>query len=389
MHNVVRLPEQRALGPDQIATEMEALAAARNVAARMVQLGAEGTDAPRPNRPMEWVAQAGLLGISIPDEFGGPDVANAAIAEVIAILAEANLAVGDYVKAHYRVLEALRLGGSHEQKNIFFAHARAGEHFYLPFPQDLWCDSFADGITLVSDRTGYQLAGAVVPTAASSSHWVVIPARDPMARTVMVFLDRASRNLVVAPFDADAEGRLYGSPTVQLEQLHVPADAVIPVNVAPDAHHSTLHSLNRILDAAAKLGLARSVFAELCRHLRASGSASGSVDAINVAFPLELRVGRLSAHLEGASAAVERAGQHLDMAQVDTSAQTAQHACLSTCAAIVLSGDVALEVLAAFIEVVNPPATHAAHQNRQFLMNGAMARRSLAHLVRQAFATDR
>lgn len=384
MHNVVRLPEQRHLGPDQLTTEMEVLAAARNVASRIAQMRGDGGNATLSHRSMEWVAQAGLLAISIPDEFGGPDVTNATIAEVVALLAEADLAVGEYIKAHYRVLEALRLGGSYEQKNIFFAHARAGEHFYLPFSDEFWDASTADGTVITSDRTGYQLTCEVSEIVVSSSDWIVIPARDNRARKVLVFLDRASQNSVVSRSDADALPD--GSPRTILEQFHVPADAAIPFDVAPNTSYSTLHSLSRVLDAAADLGIARCFFAELCLDLSAGGSNSGAATAGAFTCDLDLRIGRLSAHIQGASAAVERAGQHLDIAQVDTSEQSAQHACLSTSAALVLSRDVALDVLAAFIEIVNPTMTHEVHQTWRSLMDNRLVPPSLAHLGRQALA---
>lgn len=383
MHNVVRLPEQRHLGPDQLATEMEALAAAREVAARVAQSSAGGSNAAPSRRLMEWVAQAGLLGISIPDEFGGPEMANAAIADIVAILAEADLIVGESVRDHYRVLEALRLGGSHEQKNVFFTHARAGEHFCLAISNDSLDDSAVDTVRLTSDRTGYQLSGEVAWFADSSPDWVVTAARDPTARTVLVFLDRTSQNLVASKPRIDAGPSRY--PTALLDKMHVPIDSVIPVHVAPSASHSTLQSLDLILDAAVNLGLARSVFGEFCRYLSDNTPASASADAMNLAC-LHQRVGRLSARIEGASAAIERAGQHLDMAQVDTSAQSAQHACLSASAATVLAGDLALDVMAAFIEVVNPPSTHSARRSRRLLVNDGLTPQSLGHLFHQALS---
>lgn len=384
MHNVVRLPEQRHLGPDQLATEMEALAAAREVAARIAQSSAGGSNAAPSRRLMEWVAQAGLLGISIPDEFGGPEMANAAIADIVAILAEADLIVGESVRDHYRVLEALRLGGSHEQKNVFFTHARAGEHFCLAISNDSLDESAVDTVRLTSDRTGYQLSGEVAWFADSSPDWVVTAARDPTARTLLVFLDRTSQNLVAPKPRIDAGHSRY--PTALLDKMHVPIGSVIPVHVAPSVSHSTLQSLDLILDAAVNLGLAKSVFGEVCRHLSDNTPASASADAMNLACSLHQRVGRLSARIEGASAAIERAGQHLDMAQVDMSAQSAQHACLSASAATVLASDLALDVMAAFIEVVNPPSTYAARQSRRLLVNDGLTPQSLAHLVHQALS---
>ncbi len=386
MHNVVRLPEQRHLGPDRLATEVEALAAARQVAARIAQRDTLALTDTSPVREMEWVAQAGLLGISIPAEFGGPDMANAVIADIVSILAQAEPQVGQSIKGHYRVIEALRIGGSHEQQKVFFAHARAGEHFHLAIERDPWEDWSLDEIKLINDRTGYRLSGAVISPTALLSNWIVVPAMDPKACSVLVLLDRAVQDLAFPTVTGFPYGRSDDLPAIAMEPVHVPPDAVIPVAFAPEASQSTLQSLNRILDAATSLGLARSVFTHLCHHLRKGALAPACGETIQSAGDLDQCVGRLSARIEGVSATVERAGQHLDMAQVDTSAQSLHQASLSTSAALVLACDLALDILTAFIEVSNPPPAHAAHDNRRLLKAFGRSPRSLAHLSQQALS---
>jgi alkylation response protein AidB-like acyl-CoA dehydrogenase len=60
----------------------------------------------------ERVAQSGILGISVPTEYGGADISNPFLAEVVALLSEVDSSIGQIPQNHFHILEVLRLAGS-------------------------------------------------------------------------------------------------------------------------------------------------------------------------------------------------------------------------------------------------------------------------------------
>src|SRR4051812_48700534 len=114
----------------RIESDDEALETARKLAAQFAATAAV-RDAERrlPFAELDELAQSGLLAIAVPAQYGGLDVSNAVLAEVTAILAEADSSIGQIPQNHFYILEALRTDGSEEQKRYFFGRVLAGDRF--------------------------------------------------------------------------------------------------------------------------------------------------------------------------------------------------------------------------------------------------------------------
>ena len=129
MSSVTRLTEPQE-SAHRIVNEDEALAVARALAAEFAS-GASRRDYERalPHEELDRLSASGLLAITVPTEFGGIDVSNAELAEVTAILSEADSSIGQIPQNHFYILEALRHDGSEAQKRFYFGRALAGDRF--------------------------------------------------------------------------------------------------------------------------------------------------------------------------------------------------------------------------------------------------------------------
>ena len=115
MSSVTRLAEHQDTA-HRIASEEEALAVARTLAADFAS-GASRRDYERalPHTELDRLSASGLLAITVPAVYGGIDVSNAVLAEVTAILSEADSSIGQIPQNHFYILEALRHDGSEAQ----------------------------------------------------------------------------------------------------------------------------------------------------------------------------------------------------------------------------------------------------------------------------------
>ncbi len=348
MHNVFRLSDKRQRVADHLPTEIEAVAAARHVAARMAEMGRESeAGLGLFFKQLEAVSRAGLLGISVPSDYGGADMTNAVLADIVALLSESDAVLGESVKNHFQVVEALRLFGSQGQQTVYFAHALVGEHFALAPPlgvvsgPDRSSPTAQALPTLEVDRTGFCLSAPPMALHGGFCDWIAIPALDPKGAPVLALLARDAEDLHVSFSKAEAGKRAW----FELSNSHVPADNLLLIGEGADAF-STLSALGQLLGSAVNLGRARGYFARL---LSMRGNDAETL----------LMLGQMSAHMDGVAAMVERAGQHLDVAQVHPTEDSVLKAALSAHAAVVLAGETAASASAAWAKATPAGAFQA------------------------------
>ncbi|OLP45998.1 hypothetical protein [Rhizobium oryziradicis] len=353
MHNVFRLSDQRQQSVAHLSTEVEALDAARDIVDR---IKASLSDAAQDKKPLfkalAWVSRAGLLGISVPSDHCGADIANAILAEVVALVAESAAELGACLKGHFQVIEAIRLFASHGQHSVYFAHALAGEQFALA--SCVACDRHEPSTWphLVADRTGFRLPASTVSITGGFCDWIAVPAIDPKGQHVLALLARDTDDLAfrpaLPPSQANQPTEVWPAEVlpseiwVDVSDIHVPADNLITLTIGSHGL-SMLGSLSHLLNGAIDLGHAKAAFADLCEHYRRATDEDVSARAI---------IGRLAAQIDGASAMMERAGQKLDIAQVSASADSVLQASLSANAAVVLANDAAIAAKTTLTDIV-------------------------------------
>jgi alkylation response protein AidB-like acyl-CoA dehydrogenase len=100
-----------------IRNDAEALEAARRVAVVIARDGVVRDRERRlPHAELDLISDAGILAITVPKAFGGAGVSAGTLAEVVAILSEADGSIGQIPQNHFFILEALRLQGTPEQQ---------------------------------------------------------------------------------------------------------------------------------------------------------------------------------------------------------------------------------------------------------------------------------
>ncbi len=360
MATVSHLSERTRPTAHRLTTEEEALEAARRLATVFSERASE-RDINRiiPYDEIDLLAQSGLLGITVPDEYGGADVSNAVLAEIIAILSEADGSIGQIPQNHFYILEALRTDGSEEQKRFFFGRALAGDRFGNAL-SETGTKTVGDYNTrLTADGIGYRINGRkFYSTGVLFAEWVVVFAIDAEDQITMSFVPRNTEGLQIID-DWDGFGqRTTGSGTTVLQNVYVNADAVV-------RHHrgferaTTIGSVGQIIHAGIDLGIARAAFKETIDFVRNkarpwmnSGVERASQDPLTIA-----KVGNLAIRLEAASALVERAGHKVDVAQVNPTAENTLQATLAVAGAKVLTTEIALEATNTLFELAGTSST--------------------------------
>ncbi|THF54056.1 acyl-CoA dehydrogenase family protein [Allorhizobium terrae] len=338
MHNVFRLsdqrlPDQRQQSAAQLSTEVEALNAARDIVGRIrATLNDADGDKRQLFKVLSSVSRSGLLGISVPSDHCGADIANAILAEVIALVAESAVELGECLKSHFQVIEALRLFASQGQHSVYFSHALAGEQFALASYGEPEHHEPSTWPHLTADRTGFRLPPSTVSIAGGFWDWIAVPAIDPKGQHVLTLLARDTEGLAFRPVVDSLPQDQQPDVWMDIADIHIPADNLIPLTIG-SLELSIWASLSHLLNSSIDLGIAKSAFADVCEHHRKAKGEDMSARVI---------VGQLAARIEGASAMLERAGQKLDIAQVSASADSALQASLSANTAAILAKDAAI-----------------------------------------------
>ncbi|QND40940.1 SfnB family sulfur acquisition oxidoreductase (plasmid) [Rhizobium leguminosarum bv. viciae] len=346
MNTVLRQADQIRPVADRIGSDEEAIATARRLAAQFSARAAE-RDAERilPFSELDLIAQSGLPAITVPSQYGGLDVSNAVLAEITAILSEADGSIGQIPQNHFYILEALRTDGGEEQQRYFFGRVLAGDRFGNALSERGTKTVGHYNTRISRDGPGYRINGRkFYSTGVLFADWITIFALDPEDRLTMAFVPKGTEGVEIVD-DWDGFGqRTTGSGTTILDNVYVSADSVV-------FHHkgferpTTIGSVGQIIHAGVDLGIARAAFAETLEFVRTksrpwmdSGLERASDDPLTIA-----KVGQIAIRLEAATALVERAGHKVDAAQVETTEEKVIAATLAVAAAKVLTTEVALE----------------------------------------------
>ncbi len=343
-------------------SEEDAISTARTLAKVFAQTAsARDLERTMPFAEMDALSRSGLLAITVPSEYGGLDVSNAVLAEVTAILAEADASIGQIPQNHFYILEALRVDGSEEQKRFFFGRALSGDRFGNALSEKGTKTVGHYNTRITRDGIGHRITGRkFYSTGVLFADWVTIFALDADDRLTMSFVARGTEGIEIID-DWDGFGqRTTGSGTTILNNVYVQADAVV-------AHHkgferaTTIGSVGQIIHAGIDLGIARAAFQNTIAFVNSqsrpwtnSGVDRASDDPLTIA-----KLGQIAIRIEAASAVVERAGRKIDSAQVDPTEANAIDATLAVATAKVLTSEIALEASTTLFELAGTSSTRA------------------------------
>ncbi|XPP26278.1 MAG: SfnB family sulfur acquisition oxidoreductase [Leucobacter sp.] len=305
-----------------------------------------------PRDIVEDFSQRGLWAITIPAEYGGADVSTETLAEVIAIVAEADGSLAQIPQNHFCLVEDIRLSGTPEQHEFFFGLVREGRRFANAFSEiggknvgELSTRLRYDGDEVVVNGQKFYSTGSIY------ADWIPVLAVDEEEHEVLVFAERDAPGLTIGDDWSSFGQRATASGSVLLEDLRLPRNRVFPMY--QEYENPTLAGpFAQITTAAIDLGLARGAFREA---LEATRQARPWIDAkVDSATedPLSLAIiGRLDIDIRAAEALLRESARAIDAAKPAPDAENVAVASIAVARAKVLTTEVSLETSSRILEL--------------------------------------
>lgn len=312
-----------------------------------------------PYAELEKLSESGLLGITVPQEYGGAYVSNVTLADVIKLLSEGDSSLGQIPQNHLYMVEAIRLSGTEEQKQHFFKQVLEGKRFGNAFCE-VGTKTAVDFKTRVTrTASGYVLNGKkFYSTGALFADVVPVVALDDNDKTVAVFVDRQAEGLTVIDDWSSFGQRTTASGTTVINQVAVAEWQILRHYLAFE-QQTTMGAIAQIIHAAVDVGIARAALKDAIHFVRQhtrpwvdSGLEHGFED------PLILyAVGEMEIKLHAAEALLRRAGEFIDRALSAGTESSAVEASIAVAEAKALADEVAIWITNKLFEISGTRST--------------------------------
>ena len=345
-------------------SDAEALSVARELAAVLKRDSAlRDRERRLPHDELELFSRTGLWGISVPKAFGGAGVSNTTLANVIAVIAAADSSLGQIPQNHFYALEVLRVNGSPQQKQRLYEEVLAGQRFGNALAELGTKNAHERTTHLAKAEHGFRITGRkFYATGALYAQRIPTSVVDDDGIQHLAFVPRDSDGLTVIDDWSGFGQRTTGSGSVVFDNVFVAAEDVIPFQSAFE-RPTTVGPLAQILHAAIDTGIARAAYEDALHFVRTK--TRPWIDAttdIASEDPLTLKsFGHLSVRLSATEALLERAGEFLDRAQANPTAETVAAASIAVAEARALSTEIYLAAGSTLFELAGSQATLAEH----------------------------
>jgi SfnB family sulfur acquisition oxidoreductase len=248
----------------------EALATARTYAASLtagvIERDRAGTV---PWTDLAALDASGLLGITVPAAYGGPDLSPATLAEVIRTIAAVDPAIAQVPQAHFLFVDVLATLGSAAQRRRLFADVLAGARLGNGLAerggqhaQDLKTRlrRLPGGGPRLDGRK-YYCTGAI------SARWIGVSALDDAGRLVLAFVERDAPGLQVDE-DWNVMGqRATVSGSAIFDSVPVDPELVVPYQPAFEGPQQ-LGARAQLVHAAIQVGIAGGALRDAGEYVR-------------------------------------------------------------------------------------------------------------------------
>ena len=294
---------------------------------------------------LEAFTQSGLGSISIPREFGGPQVSYVTLAEVFAIISAADPALGQIPQNQVGILNLIQSTATHAQKEQLFSSVLQGWRIGNAGPErgskntlDLKACITTDGDEFVMNGQKFYSTGALF------AHWIAVKALNEDGKQVIAFVRRGTPGLRVVDDWSGFGQRTTASGTVLLNDVRVDADLVVDnwrINESPNIQGA----VSQLIQAAIDLGIAREAIADTLSFVRERSRPwiDAKVERNSDDPYVITDIGKLSIELHAAHALLRKAGRVLDeVSAKPIDAQAAARASIAVAEAKVLSTELSL-----------------------------------------------
>jgi SfnB family sulfur acquisition oxidoreductase len=299
---------------------------------------------------------SGLLGITVPAAFGGPDLPPTVLAEVIRTIAAVDPAIAQIPQAHFLFVDVLATHGSRQQQRRLFADVLAGARIGNGMAerggkhaQDLKTRLHSgppgpDGAALLLDGRKYYCTGAI------SARWIGVSALDPADRLVLAFVDRGAPGVTIDE-DWDVMGqRATVSGTATFERVPVEPGLVIPYASAFEVPQQ-LGARTQLVHTAIQVGIAGGALRDARAFVRDKArpffeaTRSGLADTAATDPHTIHRFGRLATQVAAAEALLAAAAAELaEVTRFPVDAEEAARGSIAVAEAKAFASDIAVEV---------------------------------------------
>ncbi|HXL89788.1 MAG TPA: SfnB family sulfur acquisition oxidoreductase [Streptosporangiaceae bacterium] len=273
-----------------------------------------------PVRELAALDVSGLLGITVPRAYGGPELPASVLAEVVRTIAEVDPAIAQVPQAHFLFADVIAVLGTVEQRRRLFAEVLAGGRFGNGLAerggqhaQDLKT-RLHDG----AGSDGPRLTGRKYYTTGSlTARWIGVSALDDADRLVLAFVPRDSPGV-----ELDDDWNVMGqratvSGSAAFDEVPVDPGLILSYQDAFCAPQQ-FGARTQLVHAAIQVGIAGGSLRDAGAFVR--GTARPFFEAVRAGWterasddPHTLhRYGRLAAQVRAAQALLASAAATLD-----------------------------------------------------------------------------
>ncbi|WP_421551614.1 SfnB family sulfur acquisition oxidoreductase [Pseudomonas yamanorum] len=343
--------------------DAEALSAAHELA-QAARLQAARRDQQRklPWAEIEHFTRSGLGSISIPREYGGPQVSFVTLAEVFAIISAADPALGQIPQNHFGILHVLQSAASERQKKQLFQSVLDGWRIGNGGPERGTKNTLDLKARITAEGDGYVISGQkFYSTGALFAHWVAVKALNDEGKVVMAFVRRGTEGLRIVDDWSGFGQRTTASGTVLLDQVAVDAELVVEtwrLGETPGIQGA----VSQLIQAAIDAGIARGALEDTISFVRERSRPwiDAKVERASDDLYVIADIGKLKIELHAAEALLRKAGQVLDqVSAAPITAQSAARASIAVAEAKVLTTEISLLASEKLFELAGSRATLA------------------------------
>jgi alkylation response protein AidB-like acyl-CoA dehydrogenase len=375
----------------------EAIAAARAYAESVADGVIERDRAGAARPPVEELARldaSGLMAITVPHAFGGPDLGAQVLAEVIATIAAVDPALAQAPQGHFLLCDVLAIWGTGETQRRLFAEVldggrignalaeRGGHHAQdLKTRLDGWPPPApgADAAGLSAGPgagTGAISTGADTPrlrgwkyytTGSLTARWIGVSALDDAGALVLAFVRRDAPGV-----DIDTDWNVMGqratvSGSATFDDVPVDPSLVIPYAQAFEVPQQ-LGARAQLVHTAIQVGIARGALRDAREFLRTKArpffeaARAGWADTAATDPHTIYRFGQLATRVAAAEALLASAAATLDaIGRVPADEAAAARGSIAVARAKAFASEVATEVASGLFELSGASAADEKH----------------------------
>ncbi|MCP2064844.1 UNVERIFIED_ORG: SfnB family sulfur acquisition oxidoreductase [Pseudomonas reinekei] len=308
---------------------------------------------------IELFTRSGLGSISIPSEYGGPQVSFVTLAEVFAIISAADPALGQIPQNQFGILNLILGSATEAQKRQLFKSVLDGWRIGNAGPERGTKNTLELKARLTAD--GVLNGQKFYSTGALFAHWVAVKALNDDGKQVLVFIRRGTPGLRIVDDWSGFGQRTTASGTILLNNVQVDPELVVDnwrINDTPNIQGA----VSQLIQAAIDAGIARGAIDDAIDFVktRARPWIDAKVERASDDLYVIADIGKLKIELHAAEALLRKAGQVLDeVSAAPLTAESAARASIAVAEAKVLTTEISLLASEKLFELAGSRATLA------------------------------